>query len=140
MKDTGRTWLTRDETRLTKSWKDIKKDMLTKFRPKGTAEHYMRAIYQREFKTGETINEYYNSVVTLYDILESLGKSFSEHEKADKLIGGLKGPMREKVMFMKPTTPDEFLVEAHKIVANMNRDGTLHTNGKGLMTNDVLFG
>ena len=136
LRDTARNWLARDPSRLKKPWDTIKLELLEKFRPKGTTEHYTRALYQRKFKPGETINEYYNAIVLLYDILESLGKDFSDQEMTDKLISGLKGQLREKTTFMKPTTPDEFLVEIQKVITNMAADGKIKAVGQGLMMND----
>ena len=90
--------------------------MLAEFRPPTMLEYRTTNLRRRVMKPDESVTQYYEDVMELYDILESLGKVFSPQEKADKLTAGLHGAVFRDVTMMGPTNPQEFLMKAGKAI------------------------
>ena len=98
------------------NWQDVKALMLREFRPHGYLEYKQKALVRRMMLQGESVNDYYEAVMLLYDIMESLGKSFTDQEKADKLGSGLHGTLYKDVAMMSPTSPQDFLMKTGKAI------------------------
>ena len=108
-------WYAR-QSQLPNEWIDMKTRMLAEFRPPTMLEYRTTNLRRRVMKPDESVTQYYEDVMELYDILESLGKVFSPQEKADKLTAGLHGAVFRDVTMMGPTNPQEFLMKAGKAI------------------------
>ena len=108
-------WYAR-QSQLPTDWIDMKTRMLAEFRPPTMLEYRTTNLRRRVMKPDESVTQYYEDVMELYDILESLGKVFSPQEKADKLTAGLHGAVFRDVTMMGPTNPQEFLMKAGKAI------------------------
>ncbi|OWA53652.1 hypothetical protein BV898_18073 [Hypsibius exemplaris] len=63
------------------TWAELKDLMLKNFRPPTFLEYQQKALARRVMKDTESINTYFEEVMKLYDVLESLGKAFTDLKK-----------------------------------------------------------
>ncbi|OWA50358.1 hypothetical protein BV898_14877 [Hypsibius exemplaris] len=98
------------------TWAELKDLMLKNFRPPTFLEYQQKTLARRVMKDTESINTYFEEVMKLYDVLESLGKAFTDLEKADKLTSGLHGNLFRDVTMIAPTTPQNFLNKSEKAI------------------------
>ena len=108
-------WYAR-QSQLPTDWIDMKTRMLAEFRPPTKLECRTTNLRRRVMKPDESVTQYYEDVMELYDILESLGKGIPPQEKADKLTAGLHGTVFRDVTMMGPTNPQEFFMKAGKAI------------------------
>ena len=116
LKDEAITWYHRDATRKNKPWATVKRELQAHFRPTGYVEHRVAALHRRKLRDGESINDYHNAIMRMYDILEQCGKNYTEREKAQKMVRGLPINYRITMTLARVETPQEFLDAAGEIV------------------------
>ena len=116
LKNEAITWYHRDATRKNKPWATVKRELQAHFRPTGYVEHRVAALHRRKLRDGESINDYHNAIMRMYDILEQCGKNYTEREKAQKMVRGLPINYRITMTLARVETPQEFLDAAGEIV------------------------
>ncbi|OQV17202.1 hypothetical protein BV898_08695 [Hypsibius exemplaris] len=97
-------------------WAELKDLMVKNFRPPTFLEYQQKALARRVMKDTKSIYTYFEEVMKLYDVLESLGKTFTDLKKADKLTSGLHGNLFRDVTMMAPTTPQDFFIKSGKAI------------------------
>ena len=116
LKDEALTWYHRDATRKNKHWLVVKQELQAHFRPTGYIEHRVAELHRRKLRDGESINDYHNAIMRMYDILEQCGKNYTDREKAQKMVRGLPINYRITMTLARVATPQEFLDAAGEIV------------------------
>ena len=89
LNDEALTWYHRDATRKNKIWATVKLELQSHFRPTGYVEPRVAALHRCKLRDGESMNDYHNSIMRMYNILEQCGKNYTEREKAQKMVRGL---------------------------------------------------